>query len=135
MNSWVDGVSGLIEIRQVLERMAVNDHSVKAMGNYRGIFAEVAAATNLALDRVRAASLACNNLAKGDYKENWEQFKKLGKRSENDHFIPAFVEMMEVIDLLVQDAQALSAEAVKGNLGKRADVSGAAANTLKSSRG
>ena len=122
MNSCVDGLGGLVEARQVLQRMAVNDHSTKIEGAYRGVFGEVAAATNLALDRVRAASLACNNVAKGDYKANLAAFKKLGKRSENDTFVPAFIEMMEAIDALVHDVQELSTAAVKGDLSKRVDA-------------
>jgi methyl-accepting chemotaxis protein len=122
LNSCIDGLGGLVEVKQVLQRMAANDHSTKVGGTYRGVFGEVATTTNLALDRVRAATLACNNVAKGDYRANLEQFKKIGKRSENDTFIPAFIEMMEAVDALVFDAQALSAAAVKGDLSKRADA-------------
>ncbi len=123
LNSCINGLGGLVEAKQVLQRMAANDHTVKVAGEYPGIFAEVAAATNLALDRVKAANLACTNVAKGDYKANLEQFKKVGKRSENDTFIPGFIEMMEAIDALVHDAQELSAAAVRGDLQKRADPS------------
>jgi len=123
LNSCVDGLGGLVEANAVLQRMAVNDHTVKVAGNYRGIFAEVATATNLALERVKAATLACTNVAKGEYKANLELFKKLGKRSENDTFVPGFIGMMEAVDALVYDAQSLSAAAVKGDLSKRADVS------------
>jgi methyl-accepting chemotaxis protein len=122
LNSCIDGLGGLVEANKVLQRMAANDHTVKVTGNYQGIFAEVATATNFALDRVKAATLACTNVAKGDYKANLEQFKKIGKRSENDTFIPGFVEMMEAIDALVHDTQLLSDAAVKGDLAKRADV-------------
>ena len=122
LNSCIDGLGGLAEANKVLQRMAVNDHTVKVNGSYQGIFAEIATATNLALDRVKAANLACTNVAKGDYKANLEQFKKLGKRSDNDTFIPCFVEMMEAIDALVHDAEALSTAAVKGDLSVRADV-------------
>ncbi len=122
LNSCVDGLGGLVEANKVLQRMAANDHTVKVTGNYQGIFAEVATATNLALDRVKAANLACTNVAKGDYKANLEAFKRVGKRSENDTFIPGFIGMMEAIDALVHDTQVLSAAAVKGDLSKRADV-------------
>jgi methyl-accepting chemotaxis protein len=61
-------------------------------------------------------------VAKGDYKANLAAFKKLGKRSENDTFVPAFIEMMEAIDALVHDVQELSTAAVKGDLSKRVDA-------------
>jgi methyl-accepting chemotaxis protein len=122
LNSCVDGLAGLVEAKQILQRMAVNDHTTKVNGNYRGIYAEVATATNLALDRVKAASAACFAVAKGDYRATLEQFKKLGKRSENDVLLPSFIEMMDAIDALVYDTQMLSAASVKGDLSKRADV-------------
>jgi len=122
LNSCIDGLTGLVEVNKVLQRLAVNDHTVKVSGDYKGIFGEVASATNLTLDRVRAATVACNNVGKGDYKENLQQFKKLGRRSENDMLLPAFIEMMESIDALVYDSQSLSAAAVKGDLSKRADI-------------
>jgi methyl-accepting chemotaxis protein len=123
LNAAIENLAGLREVNQVLQRIAVNDHTTKVAGTYRGLFGEIAAATNQALDRVRAASLACNNVAKGDYRENLELFKKIGRRSENDVFIPAFVEMMESINALVEDAQAVSQAAVKGELSKRVDTS------------
>jgi methyl-accepting chemotaxis protein len=123
LNACIDGLGGLVEAKQVLQRMAVNDHTVKVLGNYQGIFADVASATNSALDRVKAATLACTNVSKGDYRANLEQFKSVGKRSENDVFIPAFIEMMEAIDALVHDTHTLSAAAVKGELSTRADAS------------
>jgi methyl-accepting chemotaxis protein len=123
LNACVDGLAGLVEIRDVLQRMAVNDHTTKVAGTYQGIFAEVATAANLALDRVKAATLACNNVAKGDYRANLELFKRVGKRSENDNFITGFIEMMEAIDALVRDAQAQSAAALRGDLRARADIS------------
>ncbi len=122
LNACVDGLAGLVEVNKILQRMAVNDHTVRVTGTYRGIFGEVAAATNLSLDRVKAATRACVNVAKGDYKENLQAFKKVGRRSENDELLPAFIEMMEAIDALVHDAQVLSAAAVKGELSKRADA-------------
>jgi methyl-accepting chemotaxis protein len=123
LNSCIDGLGGLVEANSVLQRMAVNDFSVDVKGAYPGIFAEVATATNLAELRVRAANRACNEVAKGDYKDTLAAFKKIGKRSENDTFIPGFVQMMEAIDALIADAQMLSQSAVEGKLATRADAS------------
>ncbi|HLK66678.1 MAG TPA: HAMP domain-containing protein [Bryobacteraceae bacterium] len=122
LNSCAQELAGLAEVNQVLQRLSVNDHSTKVTGSYQGIFGEVARATNDTIDRIRAASLACNNVAKGDYEANLEKFKQVGRRSENDSFLPPFIGMMEAIDALVEDAQMLSAAAVNGDLSKRADV-------------
>jgi methyl-accepting chemotaxis protein len=123
LNACVDGLGGLVEVNQVLQRMANNDHTVEVKGTYQGIFAEVATATNLAQLRVKSANKACVDVAKGDYRETLQAFKKVGKRSENDTFIPGFIEMMEAIDALVNDAKLLSANAVEGKLSARADIS------------
>jgi methyl-accepting chemotaxis protein len=123
LNACVDGLGGLVEVNQVLQRIANNDHTTEVKGTYQGIFAEVGTATNLAQLRVRAASTACVAIAKGDYLGTLQAFKKIGKRSENDVLLPSFIEMMEAIDALVNDAEHLSTKAVEGNLSARADVS------------
>jgi methyl-accepting chemotaxis protein len=46
LNDCVDGLAGLAEANQVLQRMAANDLTVRVGGQYKGIFAEVAAAIN-----------------------------------------------------------------------------------------
>jgi methyl-accepting chemotaxis protein len=123
INACVDGLGGLVEANAVLQRMAVNDFTVDVKGAYPGIFAEVATATNQAEMRVRAANQACNAVAKGDYQEILAAFNKIGKRSENDTFIPGFIQMMEAINALVTDANSLAKAAVEGKLSTRADAS------------
>ncbi len=123
LNACVDGLGGLVETNQVLQRMALNDFTTQVKGSYQGIFAQVATATNLAEERVKAANQACVQVAVGDYQTTLEAFKKIGKRSENDTFIPGFVRMMESIDSLVHDSRTLSDAAVKGELSTRADAS------------
>jgi len=123
LNACIDGLGGLVETNSVLQRMAVNDFTVDVKGSYSGIFAEVATATNLAEQRVRSANQACNDVAKGDYKNTLAEFKKVGKRSENDTFIPGFIQMMESIDALIADTGMLSTAAIEGKLATRADAS------------
>jgi methyl-accepting chemotaxis protein len=122
LNACIDGLGGLVETNAVLQRMANNDFTVDVKGSYSGIFAEVATATNQAEQRVRSANRACVDVAKGDYKDVLAEFKEVGKRSENDTFIPGFIQMMEAIDSLVTDARILSKAAVEGKLSTRADA-------------
>ena len=122
LNACIDGLGGLAEANAVLQRMALNDFTLDVKGSYPGIFAEVATATNQAEQRVRSANSACIDVAKGDYKATLAAFKKIGKRSDNDTFIPGFIQMMEAIDALVSDAHALSQAAVEGQLSTRADA-------------
>jgi len=122
LNACIDGLGGLVETNSVLQRMANNDLTMDVKGSYPGIFAEVAAATNQAEQRVRSANRACVDVAKGDYRDVLAEFKEVGKRSENDTFIPGFIQMMEAIDSLVADAGILSKAAVEGKLSTRADA-------------
>lgn len=123
LNACIDGLGGLVESNKVLQLMAVNDHSAEVSGAYQGIFAEVAQATNLVQERLRSATEVCVNVGKGDYKADLVDFRKIGKRSENDTLVPAFIQMMESIDMLNRDASMLSEQAVAGHLAARADAS------------
>ena len=46
LNSCIDGLQGLVEANQVIQRMAANDFTTKVMGRYLGIFAELGGAIN-----------------------------------------------------------------------------------------
>jgi methyl-accepting chemotaxis protein len=123
LNACIDGLGGLVEANQVLQRMAVNDLTTQVNGTYQGIFSEVASATNTAQLRVKSANRACLDVASGDYQTILADFKKVGKRSENDTFIPGLIQMMEAINSLVHDSKKLSEAAVRGELSTRADAS------------
>ncbi len=121
LNRCIDGLQGLAEVNQVLQRVALNDYTQKVDGSYPGIYGEVAAATNAARDRVMRARDVCRNIARGEYREDLETLRSVGKRSENDTLIPALITMCEAIDALVGDADLLSRAAVEGRLATRAD--------------
>ena len=123
LNACIDGLGGLIEANQVLQLMAVNDCTVQVNGSYQGIFAEVASATNAAQARVKNVIRLCRDVAAGDYRTDLADMKKVGRRSENDTLVPAFIQMMEAIDGLAVDAEMLSRSAVAGKLSARADAS------------
>ena len=122
-NACIDGLGGLVEANQVLQRMAVNDYSTEVEGSYQGIFAEVATATNGALGRVRHAVEVLAKVAEGDYRDKLDELVKVGKRSENDTFVPAFIAMMQAIDTMVADAKMLAHAGAEGKLSTRADAS------------
>jgi methyl-accepting chemotaxis protein len=101
LNACIDGLAGLVEANQVLQRMAVNDHTTQVEGSYQGIFAEVARATNMAQDGIKHITEVMKRVAVGDYANEFAEMKKVGKRSESDETVPAFVGMMEAVDLMV----------------------------------
>ena len=123
LNACIDGLGALVETNAVLQRMALNDHSLPVSGSYQGIFADVANATNTAQSRVKSIVRISQSVAAGNYHEDLAALKKIGKRSENDEVLPNFIQMMEAIDALNQDAGILAKAAVDGKLSVRADVS------------
>ncbi len=114
---------GLVEANKVLQRMAVNDLTTSVEGSYRGIFADVARATNLVRDRIHNVTRIMKSVAVGDYDKDFSEMKKVGKRSENDELVPAFIDMMSAVETMVEDINTLSKAALAGNLSARVDAS------------
>jgi methyl-accepting chemotaxis protein len=121
-NACIDGLAGLVEANQVMQKMAVNDLSTRIEGSYQGIFAEVARATNMVQDRIKHVTRIMQSVAAGDYDKELAEMKKAGKRSENDELAPAFLGMMESVDDMAEDIKTLSKAAVEGNLSARVDA-------------
>ncbi|MGD0129004.1 MAG: methyl-accepting chemotaxis protein [Terriglobia bacterium] len=123
LNACIDGLGGLVEANQVLQRIAVNDHSKRVEGSYQGVFAEVANATNMALERIVSAGRIARKIAAGEYMEELDHLHKRGNLSDHDELTPAFLGMMESIKALVSDVEQLSEGAIGGKLSVRADAS------------
>ena len=123
INACIDGLNGLVEANQVMQRIAVNDYTVNVNGSYQGVFAELAKATNDAEVRLKSVVSAIEAVGAGDFADTLVSFKKVGKRSENDKLLPAFIETMLSIDGLVTDVNACAREAAAGNMGLRPDAS------------
>jgi len=123
LNACIDGLGGLVETNKVLQRIAVNDYTVRMEGSYQGVFAELAKATNDAEDRLKHVVGAIEAVGAGDYQETLISFKKIGKRSENDKLIPAFIDTMTSINNLVTAADECAKAAATGHVGHRSDAS------------
>ncbi|MCQ8893120.1 MAG: methyl-accepting chemotaxis protein [Methanolinea sp.] len=122
INNCIDGLQGLVECDQVLHRMAVNDNTRKVEGKYQGIFATMAESTNLVRERLLAVTRQINEIAVGDTSDLAE-LKRVGKRSEEDHLLPAIINCFETVDLLIKDTGMLVKAAAEGQLNTRADAS------------
>ena len=119
LNDCVDGLQGLVEANQVLQLLAKNDLTRQVEGKYPGVFGEVAAATNLAQSRVQNATNICKRIAAGDLSD-LEALHKIGKRCENDEFIPAYIQMIETIEMVSKGTHRLVESMASGNLKDRA---------------
>lgn len=121
INSCIDGLGGLAEARDVLGIMKYNDFTRKVMGEHLGIYAEMAESVNIVCDRVNGITKAVENIAEGDLGQ-LEEFRSIGRRSENDTLMPAIITMMETINALIHETSMLSAAAVDGRLNVRGDA-------------
>jgi len=83
LNNCIDGLQGLVECNNVLNRMAVNDHTKGVEGKYVGIYASMGEATNDVRSRLLNVINQLNNIAIGNTSPLAE-LKKIGKRSEQD---------------------------------------------------
>jgi methyl-accepting chemotaxis protein len=123
INECIESMGALTEINQVLQRIVDNDLTVEVKGSYPGVFGQVAKATNTARERSISTVNMCKSVAIGDYDASLAVCRKVGRRSDNDTLLPAFTQMMEGIDALVNDANRLAKAAVNGELSERADLS------------
>jgi methyl-accepting chemotaxis protein len=122
LNACIDGLGGLIESNAILQRMTVNDYSLQVEGSYQGVFAEVARAVNEVRARLLRVLEVSIHISKGDLSD-LETFKRIVRRSENDHLMPAFTQMIQAIQQMVTETGQLTTSAVAGKLAMRADTS------------
>ncbi|WP_406670188.1 methyl-accepting chemotaxis protein [Methanolobus sp. ZRKC4] len=122
INDCIAGLAGLVESNEVLQLIENNDHTRTVEGNYQGIFAEVASATNGIRDRILTVMGVNKKIAVGDLSD-LAGLKKVGKRSDNDELIPCYISMMSNIEGIVDEFIKLGNAAEAGNLDYRADGS------------
>jgi methyl-accepting chemotaxis protein len=123
LNACIDGLGGLIEVNRVMQRIVVNDYTVSVDGSYQGVFAELAKATNDAETQLKRVVRAVEAVGAGDFQDILLNYQKIGRRSENDKLMPAFIETMTSINGLVAEAEASAKAAANGNVGLRPDAS------------
>ena len=121
VNQCIDGLGALVETNQVLQRMAVNDYSVQVAGNYPGFYGQIASAITLVQERVNHIAETVERISHGDLSE-LDTYRKIGRRSEQDKLVPAFIRTFETLQTLTGDMEWLTRAARNGDLGKRADV-------------
>lgn len=115
-NSTLDTISVPIsEIVEVIKALAVNDYTLKLSDNYKGDFKNMKSAVEDVTSRLKSVQNTAAKISQGDISE-LETFKKIGKRSENDHLVPAFTVMMESIRSLIEQTTAIAEAASQGNL-------------------
>ncbi|MFY9675637.1 MAG: PAS domain-containing protein [Terriglobales bacterium] len=122
LNACIDGLAGLQEANAVIQKIQSNDYSTPVNGKYVGIFAELAGAVNTTMSRFKHVVGTLTKISAGNL-EDLPEYKKIGRRSENDELVPAMTMVMESLKSLIGDADMLVEAAVAGKLATRAEVS------------
>jgi Methyl-accepting chemotaxis protein len=116
VNNIITSVSKPIyESVDILSEMAGNDYSKTMSTDFNGDFLVMANAVNDVQKRLLAIQNIMVKISKGDISE-LENYRKIGKRSQNDNIVPAFIAMMEAIQELMNETAMLTKAADEGDL-------------------
>ena len=123
LNTLVEAVTTpLGELMQMLNRLSVNDYTQNMVGNYTGVWDDLKQAANTTMKRTLNVQDVAVKVSNGDLSK-LDEFRKIGRRCENDQLVPAFTRMMEAIGGLIRDTEMLAEAAVEGRLSARVDAS------------
>lgn len=122
-NETLDSISTpLQDMTKVLNAMAVNDFTSEITDDYKGDYEKLGGALKSVTKSLLSAQDVAVKISNGDVSD-LENFKRIGRRSENDKLLPAFVQMMETIDSLIKETTLIAHSASEGELGIRGDTS------------
>ena len=94
-NGLIDSIANpLADLRTCLEQMAVNDLTKKMSKDYPGVWDELKGATNSVHGQLVRIRATVTRISDGDLSD-LDEYKKIGRRSENDTLMPAFTKLME----------------------------------------
>ncbi len=127
VNLAIDGLRGVEEAHRVLQSLAVNDSSVRAEGEFPGVFGEITASVNQLSTRMSELTRVAEHVAVGDLSDLTALRQTgggLGRLSSGDQMTPALVRMIESIELLVSESLQLAGMAHQGRLEHRARLDG-----------
>jgi Methyl-accepting chemotaxis protein len=105
----------LKESSRVLTKISNNDYTDEMTGRYSGAFKEFAESINTMRMRLLSVQDAIRRISLGDL-GRLEEFKKIGKRSENDKIMPAVTNAYQTIQNLIDESKHLAAAAFEGKL-------------------
>jgi len=97
-------IAPINEARGVMAQLAVNDYSASMQGSYKGDMQDFADEINHVYSRLQNVQNVFNEIAAGDTRR-LNDFKAIGKRSENDQLIPAIISTFSTIEGLIAESQ------------------------------
>ena len=121
LNACLDGLSALSVADHTLKLMNKNDLTQPIEGNFDGIFGEISQSINGVHAQLGRIVDICNHISNGDLSD-LDFLRSIGKRSENDHLVPALLGMTETILMLVEETRSMAQIAIDGDLNNRGDI-------------
>lgn len=123
INQMLDEISQpVLEIESVFAAVSVNDFTHKITKEYKGKWADLKASLNSVMTRWIRIQNIMIELSEGDLSQ-LNDLRNAEQMSKEDHLLPALVNMMSAIELILIDTNKLSEAAVNGVLDVRSDVS------------
>ena len=114
-------ITPLNEAINVMSKIAVNDYTSEVTGQYQGMMKKFAEEINQVRARLLSVQDAFIRVSKGDT-SRLDEFRKIGKRSENDRIMPAAAAMMQAVEDLINEVKRLSDASIRGNLRLRGNA-------------
>ncbi|WKY48234.1 methyl-accepting chemotaxis protein [Eubacteriaceae bacterium ES3] len=121
INACIDGLEGLVEGSQVIERMTVNDFDARVAGSYQGIYKNIADSVNKLGVQIGMMIEVLENVSNGDLKD-LENLENIGRMSDQDRLIPTALQMIKNLNYLTRETELLSKSAIEGELSKRGNA-------------
>lgn len=109
------------ELHKVLKNVAVNDFTLNVNSEFKGVWNELKNATNDTMSRLEAIQSLVVDISLGNL-DRLDDLRKIGRRSQNDRLVPAFIRLMEVVYQLISDVKELTNAAIEGNVDFRANA-------------
>ena len=124
VNTTLDNIARPVNASlKVLDKLQVNDITMHVdETGLKGDYLKIAQSVNNVRERLRKIQDTVINISNGDMSD-LKSYEEVGKRSENDHLVPAIIKMIRAINLLIEDANTLAKAGQEGHLEVRADAS------------
>jgi methyl-accepting chemotaxis protein len=114
LNACLDGLGALSVADYTLKLMNKNDLTQAIEGEFDGIFGEISKSINGVHAQLGRIVNISTNIRNGDLSD-LDFLRSIGKRSENDHLVPALLGMTETILMLVDETRTMARIAIDGD--------------------
>lgn len=123
LNEGVELFALLPETAEALKRLEANDHTVSVQEECPGIFGQVGHGVNALRDRMKSVVARLQHIAAGEFQGELKEVQSIGKRSEQDALLPAFLDTMLALTSLTDQMRHMAEEHDRGEIDATIDAS------------